>query len=213
MEKIYWISLAVSQSLFFLLLPIWLSLTEYLHPIVTIVVWFCLTAIIVFSVFLSFKKVMIVPYELVYGCLILYTVSLLILLFIRPEAQNNSYNLVPFETIGYYFSGQVSLIIAFYNLAANIGLFVPYGFLMKIKAMPKQSAFLVAFFVISIIETAQYLTGRGSLDVDDLILNLLGVFTGYAVYPIFEKTVSIKKSGTARLAPTDRKESGGKVRV
>ncbi|WP_224768414.1 hypothetical protein [Metabacillus idriensis] len=87
-----------------MLLPIWLSFTEYLHPIVTIVVWFCLTAIIVFSVFLSFKKVMIVPYQLVYVCLILYTVSLLILLFIRPEAQNNSYNLVPFETIG-IFSG------------------------------------------------------------------------------------------------------------
>lgn len=192
MKKIYWISLAVSQSLFFLLLPIWLSLTEYLHPVVTIVVWFCLTAFIVFSVFLSPKKVIIVPYQLVYICLILYTISLLILLFIRPEAQNNSYNLMPFETMGYYFSGQVSLIIAVYNLAANIGLFVPYGFLLKIKAMPKRKAFLVAFFVISIIEGAQYPTYRGSLDVDDLILNLLGVFMGYAVYPIFEKTVSIK---------------------
>ncbi|WP_263597052.1 VanZ family protein [Metabacillus idriensis] len=71
----------------------------------------------------------------------------------------------------------------------------------------------MAFFIISIIETAQYLTGRGSLDIDDLILNLLGVFMGYAVYPIFEKTVFIKKSGTGRLAQADRKESGGKVRV
>jgi glycopeptide antibiotics resistance protein len=193
MKKIYWISLAISQSLFFLLLPIWLSLTEYLHPVVTIVVWFCLTAIIVFSVFLSFKKVMIVPYQLVYISLIIYTFSLLILLFIRPEAQNNSYNLMPFETISYYFSGQVSLIIAVYNLAANIGLFMPYGLFLKIRAMPKRKAFLVAFFVISIIEGAQFLTGRGSLDVDDLILNLIGVFMGYAVYPIFEKTVSIKK--------------------
>ncbi|UOK56937.1 VanZ family protein [Bacillus sp. OVS6] len=97
--------------------------------------------------FLWKKQVMVVPQKLFHACLILYTVGLLILLFIRPDSGGNSYNLVPFYTISYYFSGQVSPIIAVYNLAANIGLFIPYGIFLKSRAASMRKTFAYSVFV------------------------------------------------------------------
>ncbi|USK27182.1 VanZ family protein [Metabacillus hrfriensis] len=194
MIKTYLISLAVSQSIFFLLLPLWLSLTAYLHPIVIAVVWFCVTALAALLLFLWKKQVMVVPQKLFHACLILYTVGLLILLFIRPDSGGNSYNLVPFYTISYYFSGQVSPIIAVYNLAANIGLFIPYGIFLKSRAASMRKTFAYSVFVIAAVEIAQFAANRGSLDMDDLILNVFGIFAGYAFFPIFSKAVYVKEN-------------------
>ncbi|USK32420.1 VanZ family protein [Bacillus sp. F19] len=193
MRKTYFISLAVSQSVFFLMLPLWLSLTAYLHPVVTAVVWFCVTALTAFFLFLWKKQVMVVPQRLFHACLILHTVGLLILLFFRPDSGGNSYNLVPFDTISYYLSGQVSPIIAVYNLAANIGLFVPYGIFLKSRAASMRKTFAYSVFVIAAVEISQFAANRGSLDMDDLILNVLGLFTGYVFYPIFSKSVYVKE--------------------
>ncbi|WP_191555977.1 VanZ family protein [Metabacillus idriensis] len=194
MRETYLISLEVSQSIFFLLLPIWLRLTAYLHPVVIAVVWICVTALTAFLLSLWKKQVMMVPQKLFYACLILYTISLLILLFVRPDSGGNSYNLVPFDTISYYLSGQVSPIIAVYNLAANIGLFVPYGIYLKSRAASKRKTIAYSVSVIALVEISQLLTNRGSLDIDDLMLNVLGIFTGFAFYPIFSKAVYLKRN-------------------
>ena len=65
------------------------------------------------------------------------------LLFFCPNDQSyDSLNLIPFATIRYYLSGEINWIIALYNLAANIGLFIPYGIYLMTKNHPLLSYFL-----------------------------------------------------------------------
>lgn len=125
----------------------------------------------------------------------IYSLALLILLFFRPTNQSyESVNLIPFETIHFYLSGKVQLLISFYNLGANIGLFSPFG--LYYRYIKKEPSFIqllmITFFSISIIEVLQFLTRRGSLDVDDLILNVVGVFIGYIIYQIFQKVFVVR---------------------
>jgi glycopeptide antibiotics resistance protein len=125
----------------------------------------------------------------------LYTASLLVLLFFRPNDQTyHSWNLIPFSTIGFYLSGNVNWLISFYNLAANIGLFIPFGiFLMVNTSRSLMKLFLFPMMAIALIEVLQLITHRGSLDIDDLILNMLGIIVGYLFYPVFKRIVSIQR--------------------
>ena len=68
----------------------------------------------------------------------LYSIGLLILLFFRPKGSSyGTINLIPFDTISFYLSGNVSYLISFYNLGANIGLFIPFGLYYRyIKKTP-----------------------------------------------------------------------------
>jgi glycopeptide antibiotics resistance protein len=111
----------------------------------------------------------------------------------RPNEQNyGSVNLIPFETISFYLSGEVHWVIAFYNLAANIGLFIPYGILLRLVTAEKRILTFLPFLPITIIEISQHLTRRGSLDIDDLILNVSGFYIGYVLFPLFRKIINIK---------------------
>jgi glycopeptide antibiotics resistance protein len=85
----------------------------------------------------------------------------------------------------------VSVLIAFYNLAANIVLFIPFGYLIKISNLSRIQRLFLPVLFISIIELAQYFTNRGSLDIDDLILNLLGVYLGFIMYPLLNRVMKI----------------------
>lgn len=190
-------SLLFSQIAFIALLPIWLKLTDYLHPLVIGVVWFCWTSLLLCTVLLITKETITIPRLVLNGVILLYSIGLLILLFFRPE--NQSYgsltiNLIPFQTIAYYFSGNVDFLIAFYNLGANIGLFIPFGsYYCFIKNKPSLGYLLtITIFTITFIEGLQYLTKRGSFDIDDFILNVAGVYVGYLIHPLFAKILVIK---------------------
>ncbi|HHW36460.1 MAG TPA: VanZ family protein [Bacillales bacterium] len=185
-----------SQILYLTLMPIWMKLTQYLHPLVIGVVWFCWTFfILLFGLWMTKEKIAISKgiLNLVTIC---YSIGLLILLFFRPENQYyGSINLVPFKTITFYLEGRVDLLIAIYNLGANIGLFVPFGvYYCFVKDKPRIGQLLIiSIFSIAMIEGAQFVTKRGSLDIDDLILNLLGVFIGYLVFPVLKKVLVLKE--------------------
>ncbi|WP_222860257.1 MULTISPECIES: VanZ family protein [Bacillus] len=121
---------------------------------------------------------------------------LLILLFIRPAEQNDySYNLVPFQTIFYYLSGEVNLLIATYNLVANIGLFIPYGVaFLLLKSTQEYSIVkrtIIPILSIIVIELLQFISRRGSLDIDDVILNVIGAIIGYRITPLIRRVVKI----------------------
>jgi glycopeptide antibiotics resistance protein len=45
--------------------------------------------------------------------------------------------------------------------------------------------------MITMIEVLQFLTKRGSLDVDDLILNVFGVYAGYGLSRSIKKVLQI----------------------
>lgn len=196
MEKRFlWLSVGLSQFLFFVLLPVWVQLLANLHPIVLAVIWVCVTLLVFFIVYYIGKATLKIPGFIVKTVMSIYSLGLLVLLFFRPSNQKyNQINLVPFRTIIGFLSGDAHFLIAFYNITANILLFVPFGVaaLLLNKNLSRIRMIMIPVLVILLIETAQYLTKRGSMDIDDLILNLLGVWIGILLHPIIQKVVIIK---------------------
>ncbi|MCT8136716.1 VanZ family protein [Anaerobacillus sp. CMMVII] len=192
MKNTVTLSFVYSQIVFFLFLPVWLEITKYLHTLVIGVIWFCITTFVFFIVCWIKKETVTIPPIVLHIITLLYAFGLFVLLFFRPQNQNyGTINLIPFETIVFYLSGQVDYLIALYNLSANIGLFIPFGlYYGYIKGRSRLKQLLViAIFSVCLIEILQFLTRRGSLDIDDLILNVLGVLLGYLIYPQFQKVL------------------------
>ncbi|MGD6857051.1 VanZ family protein [Bacillus infantis] len=188
-------SAAAAQLFFLLSLPFIGNLIKYLHPLALIVVWASITSFtITAGLLIRGKKLPLNKYLVLLG-FALYSASLLVLLFFRPgDNANANYNLDPFSTIEFYLAGRVDFLVAFYNLAANVLLFVPFG--LFLLALLKNRSFFkllaIPFAAISAIEIAQFLSRRGSLDIDDLILNMSGVFLGYALLPLLKRAYRIK---------------------
>ena len=137
---------------------------------------------------------------------VVYVALLLWLLFDRPVARDpvfdyaqmlrGNMNLVPFHTNGNYWKVVMrwEFTPLFYhcviNLGGNLFLFIPIGYLL-----PRLWPFLRNFFsflltctlAITLVELLQLVTLLGSLDIDDLILNLLGMILGYLIFMIFKK--------------------------
>ena len=71
---------------------------------------------------------------------------------------------------------------AFINLAGNVLMFIPFGFFLPVIWRKQNKLFAcisTAVLCIVAVETLQYFTNLGSCDIDDLILNLLGVLMGW----------------------------------
>lgn len=103
-------------------------------------------------------------------------------------------NFVPFKTIIPYLLGFKGWIIAGINLVGNIALLVPLGFLLPLvsrKTNWKQSLFF-GFFAGFAIEVTQVILRVGIFDIDDVILNALGVLIGYGAFVIFAKWFRLK---------------------
>lgn len=97
-------------------------------------------------------------------------------------------NLVPFGTISCYlaclFPGNAYAQIALWNLSGNILIFLPMGFYLPLlnKNCQKPGNFALRMFSITFsVEFIQLLTGLGSFDVDDMILNMAGAMLGYSL--------------------------------
>lgn len=92
-----------------------------------------------------------------------------------------NYNLVPFKSIGSQIK-HISESWALINLLGNIVPFVPFGFLLPIAYKRINSfvkAFSVGFLSVILIEVFQFITKLGSFDVDDIMLNSIGIIIGY----------------------------------
>lgn len=75
------------------------------------------------------------------------------------------------------------------QLLLNIGMFVPFGFLLPIavkrmRRLHKTSA--VVLTITLIIEITQYFMGR-SADIDDIIMNFVGGLIGYSLFTLFNR--------------------------
>lgn len=188
-------SLLYSQIIFLVFIPLWIELTIYLHPLVIVIVWFCLTSLFLFIICWKNKVQITISMRFIHIIALIYSTGLMILLFFRPKSQSyGTLNLIPFNTIRFYLSGNVDWLVALYNLGANIALFIPFGLYYRyFKRIPSMKLlFLITIFTISTIETLQFLTKRGSLDVDDLILNVIGVFIGYWIFPSLRKVLVVR---------------------
>lgn len=106
-------------------------------------------------------------------------------------------NIIPFSTIIGYISGTISndinTSIVIINLVTNLLLFAPMGFFIpilfqdKIKNIKQFIAMIIILTLL--VEILQFITYRGSTDIDDIILNTIGASIVYMLM----KTKVIKK--------------------
>ena len=129
----------------------------------------------------------------------IYAAVMLFLLFGRPprlltsltypEQLWHSINLVPFSTVGEYFGylleGEYMVRQAIINLGGNVIMFIPLGIFLPLL-WEKMRCFLPHVLttagIITTVELIQLFTLRGALDIDDLILNVVGSAVGFAFY-------------------------------
>ena len=85
----------------------------------------------------------------------------------------------------------------FKNLMCNIIMFLPYGILVPLMDSEKKRGML--FVVLSgallslFIEILQWVTAFGHFDVDDIILNTLGIAIGYEIYRVVSAILLSRK--------------------
>ena len=108
------------------------------------------------------------------------------------EEHMSMINIVPFKTIFGYFqrlmNHTINTDIVVRNLFVNLVLFLPIGMAVPVLFEKKINKFwkFLLFIVITTfaIEIIQFLTMRGTADIDDIILNSLGGCIGYGIIQI-----------------------------
>ncbi|WP_245625143.1 VanZ family protein [Paenibacillus stellifer] len=137
-------------------------------------------------------------------CLVLYAACLIYWMFFGfgrsvhlAMDEPLSYNLVPFNTIRLYLRAAAWLppqIVAV-NLLGNVAVFVPLGMLLPPSCRMRSLLELLLWFIpgIFLVEILQMLLRAGSFDVDDIILNGLGVWIGYGLLRLCSRF--FRKSG------------------
>ncbi len=100
----------------------------------------------------------------------------------RFSSGNWGINIIPFKTISNYIKYSSSFSI-FINICGNILIFIPLGFLIPMIDNSKSffKILLISFSTSIFIEFIQFFIGR-SVDIDDVILNVLGGIIGYIFY-------------------------------
>lgn len=103
------------------------------------------------------------------------------------------YNLRPFKEIGRFIRHceRIGGFRVFLNLGGNILGFIPMGIFLPAlfrKCQKAWVAILYGFEMSLFIECLQLLFKVGSFDVDDIILNTLGVSLGYVLFLIIRKS-------------------------
>lgn len=94
-----------------------------------------------------------------------------------------SANFIPFFTIGSYLAGS-NWIIAATNLLGNIAIFIPLGIYLQLFRKTKRIwlSTLIVLLTPLVVEALQYVFALGAVDIDDVILNILGGFIGILGY-------------------------------
>lgn len=131
-----------------------------------------------------------------FALLILYTLLLsfwMLIGFNRYTYPDFRYNLIPFSTIKHFLQfDRFNTNIWVINLLGNIAVFMPFGLLLPVlfrgRFMRSFSVFIIA---LTVLELSQFLTRRGSLDIDDFILNSVGFLLGFGVYKIFVRLFKV----------------------
>jgi len=117
--------------------------------------------------------------------------------FGRSAGLKYMYNLEPLSTIKHFLNfNKFNRNVWVINLIGNIGVFIPFGFLIPITL---RSSYLksIGIFLIGLIflEVSQLITRRGSFDVDDFILNSFGFTLGYVVFKIMTIWFNSRRDG------------------
>ncbi|MBM7645185.1 glycopeptide antibiotics resistance protein [Scopulibacillus daqui] len=122
-------------------------------------------------------------------CLLIFMTYLTILFYVtlftfNHYAYGKSFNLELFDSIKLMFNSGNPWLFA-KNVLGNVGLFLPFGFLVplnyrKLRAF-KTNLFL-SFSISLIIESCQFLFAKRIFDVDDILLNIIGAAAGWLLF-------------------------------
>lgn len=118
---------------------------------------------------------------------IFYSAFLLgVFVFNRPVGYEVSgeYNFVPFKTVSLYLSGEPTWTVAWNNLAGNFAPFILLGLLLPLAVKRPLEGTAIAAISLgtgTVVELAQAVFHMGVFDIDDIILNALGIATGIAI--------------------------------
>ncbi len=98
-------------------------------------------------------------------------------------------NFLPFKTILSYFQGDHGWLIGILNLAGNIILFLPIGLLIPFiyRKMTWRQVVILAIAAGLLFECMEIIFQVGIFDIDDIILNGLGIMLGYWLFTCFIK--------------------------
>ncbi len=134
---------------------------------------------------------------------IIYCLLLITILFLNNEYRMGGFqnintfskehfetsNLIPFATIIEYIIGVISndinTSIVIINFATNLLLFAPMGFFIPVlfqNRIKNIKQFVIMIIILTlIVEILQFITYRGSTDIDDIILNTIGAVIMYMI--------------------------------
>lgn len=124
---------------------------------------------------------------------ITYVIFLLFILWFLPSETKSqiAINIYPFRTIALYVNafiyGYTPLYIIFLNILGNIVFFIPIGTLLYTyirthKIIILLSGSIIIPVCIEAVQLVLHLSGFGTrtVDIDDVFLNMLGIWIGYA---------------------------------
>lgn len=102
----------------------------------------------------------------------------------------NTANFIPFKTIKMYIRYyDMPGIRSFSNLFGNVLIFVPVGILLPLVHRASKNPWIMllnALLLVVGIEVFQLFSAFGAFDVDDIILNCLGVLIGRCIYQLIK---------------------------
>lgn len=106
------------------------------------------------------------------------------------------HNIIPFKVIGEYIQNAQAINDWFVkNLVGNILIFIPVGFLasLVLKKNKVWHVIIVGIVISLIIEILQAIFAVGRADIDDIILNTIGLLIGFGIYKLIY-SVALKNS-------------------
>ena len=126
---------------------------------------------------------------------LVYLVALVYFLFFAEgfgrtfDGREYCYNLMPFKEIRRFWTyrnllGTESVLL---NILGNVIAFIPFGFILPIISRKTRKFYKILFLGFDfslIVEIVQLIFKVGSFDIDDIILNSLGVIIGYFIFYI-----------------------------
>jgi glycopeptide antibiotics resistance protein len=113
-------------------------------------------------------------------------------------------NFIPFGTIIPYLFGNQGFFIAGVNLLGNIALLVPLGLVVPLvfTRITWKGSLVIAVLAGLSIEVLQAITNLGIFDVDDVLLNALGVMVGYWAFNVLTKWIRTKNYKNMAITAT-----------
>lgn len=139
-----------------------------------------------------------------------YMILLIYFLFFSEEYGRTThytdyqYNFTLFHEISRYIKYRdiVGMDYFIINVVGNVVVFMPFGFFVTSFEKKRRGVFLeflkvtvLGFLFSFAVETVQLITRVGCFDVDDLLLNTIGVALGYVCYGSCRYILSKRKRG------------------